>query len=294
MKVANVVMGKWRFVYLATVGAALAVGLGLWSPLKARADKGNKAPAYKVDPFWPKPLPDRWVTGEVAGTCVDSNDHLFTVNRGATGGPPGNLTAKEALVGSPSPPVIEFDRAGNVVSSWGNLAVLPTGLHGCYVDYQDNVWIAGNGDGIVQKYSHSGQLLLQIGQRGVCDGPCGETASTNTSKTLLNEPANMTVDPSNGDIYIADGYGNHRVVVFDKNGVWLRQWGSAGTGPGQFDQPHFTGNEVARPNFAAHDRIERFTNELRRMVKRRFNGDLGIMQRSGIELHFGSVRTSAK
>jgi hypothetical protein len=234
MKVANVVMGKWRFVYLATIGAALALGLGLWSPLKAKADKDIKAPAYKVDPFWPKPLPDRWVTGEVAGTCVDSNDHLFTVNRGSTGGPPGNLTAKEALFGQPSPPVIEFDRAGNVVNFWGNLAVLPTGLHGCFVDYQDNVWIAGNGDGIVQKYSHGGTLLMQIGTKGVCDGPCGETASTNSSHTLLNEPADMTVDPSNGDIYIADGYGNHRVVVFNKNGVWLRQWGSAGTGPRQF------------------------------------------------------------
>jgi hypothetical protein len=266
MKIANVVMGKWRFVYLATIGAALAIGLGLWNPLKARAEKGNRAPAYKVDPFWPKPLPDRWVTGEVAGTCLDSNDHLFTVNRGATGGPPGNLTAKEALFGQPSPAVIEFDRAGNVVNSWGNLAVLPTGLHGCFVDYQDNVWIAGNGDGIVQKYSHGGQLLLQIGTKGVCDGPCGESASRNSSHTLLNQPANMTVDPSNGDIYIADGYGNHRVVVFDKNGVWLRQWGSAGTNPGQFSptgggHPHCVVLDKAGRVYAcdrANDRVQVF------------------------------------
>ncbi len=237
MKVANVVMGKWRFVYLATVGAALALGLGLWSPLKAKADKDIKAPAYKVDPFWPKPLPDRWITGEVGGTCLDSNDHLFTVNRGSTGGPPGNLTAKEALVGSPSPPIIEFDRQGNVVNSWGNLAVLPTGLHGCFVDFQDNV--------------------------------CGETASTNSSHTLLNEPANMTVDPSNGDIYIADGYGNHRVVVFDKNGVWLRQWGSAGTGPGQFSptgggHPHCVVLDKAGRVYAcdrANDRVQVFNKQ---------------------------------
>jgi DNA-binding beta-propeller fold protein YncE len=70
----------------------------------------------------------------------------------------------------------------------------------------------------------------------VCDGPGGVCGSPglNSSRTLLNQPADIAVDPSNGDIYIADGYGNHRVVVFDKNGVFLRQWGSAGTGPGQF------------------------------------------------------------
>src|SRR5260370_17180120 len=161
MKVANVVMGKWRLVYLGTVGGGVAVGLGLWKPLKGKADKDNRAPAYKVDPFWPKPLPDRWVTGEVAGTCLDSNDHLFTVNRGSTGGPPGNLTGKEAIVGKPSPPVIEFDRAGNVVNAWGDLKILPNGLPGCFVDFQDNACVAGNGDGIVQKYSHSGVLLMQ-------------------------------------------------------------------------------------------------------------------------------------
>jgi DNA-binding beta-propeller fold protein YncE len=115
----------------------------------------------------------------------------------------------------------------------GTNAVLPNGIHGCFVDYQDNVWIAGNADGVVQKYSHNGTFLMQIGVKGVCDGPCGNPGS-NTSHVLLNEPADIAVDPSNGDVYIADGYGNHRVVVFNKYGVWLRQWGSAGPGPGQF------------------------------------------------------------
>ena len=92
-----------------------------------------------------------WVTGEVAGTCVDSQDHVFIVTR-------GNLvTAPEtARRRVPSPPVIEFDTDGNVVNAWGDRNVLPNGIHGCFVDYQDNVWIAGNGDGIVQKYPHDG------------------------------------------------------------------------------------------------------------------------------------------
>jgi hypothetical protein len=266
MKAANFVAEKWSIVYLATVGAALAVGLGLWNPLRARADKDAKAPAYKVDPFWPKALPDRWVTGEVAGTCLDSNDHLFTVNRGPQN---ANLTGKEMIVAKASPPVIEFDRAGNVVNAWGDLAILPNGLHGCFVDHQDNVWIGGNGDGIVQKYSHGGQLLMQIGTRGVCDGKCGETTSTNSSTKLLNEPADMTVDPANGDVYIADGYGNHRVVVFDKSGTYLRQWGSAGTAPGQFSptgggHPHCVVLENAGRIYAcdrANDRVQVFTKQ---------------------------------
>ena len=137
---------------------------------------------------------------------------------------------------SPSPPVVEYDPHGNVVNAWGDAAILPNGVHGCFVDYQDNVWIAGNGDGIVQKYSRKGDLLLQIGTRGVCDSPTGACGApgSNSSPTLLNQPADMAVDPTNGDIYIADGYGNHRVAVFNSAGAFLRQWGSAGTEPGQF------------------------------------------------------------
>jgi sugar lactone lactonase YvrE len=156
--------------------------------------------------------------------------------------------------------VIVFDTDGNIVSSWGDstiteqgvTATLPNGIHGCFADSQDNIWIAGNGDGIVQKWSHDGkQMLLQIGTKGTCDGPptlapkapyptCGEPGS-NSSRVLLNRPADIAVDPNpdpvtgqRGSVYVADGYGNHRVVVFDAAGKYLRQWGSAGSGPGQF------------------------------------------------------------
>ena len=288
----------WRVVYLGAVIPAVVLGLGLWSPLRqAVADGRAKAPAFKVDPFWPKPLPSDnetnpaaatdgyrtsgpgatkpWVTGEVAGTCVDSKDHVFTVNRG----PQNNLVSPETVISHPSPAVIEFDRAGNVVNAWppnlpsaappwwtapsdppgcdGSPAChdatrgVPTGLHGCFVDYQDNVWIAGNGDGIVQKYTHDGRkLLLQIGRHNVCDTPSGACANPglNNSRTLLDLPANVYVDPDpdpvtgqKGSVYVADGYGNHRVVVFDANGKWLRHWGG-------------TVVNSANPNSNMHDR----------------------------------------
>lgn len=253
-------MSGKRYLYAGAVGLAVAAALAMTvSITEADTKKAPKLPTFVADGSWPKlPLPSAgdygtplviststgkpkpWSTGEVAGTCIDSQDHVFIVTR-------GNLVnSPETLDSVPAAPVIEFDPDGNVVNAWGNRNVLPNGIHGCFVDYQDNLWIAGNGDGIVQKYSHDGkQLLLQIGTRGICDWPannnaCGNSGgdpTANQSKTLLNQPANMYIDPNpdpvtgqRGSIYIADGYGNHRVVVFSANGTWLRQWGGvAGT-----------------------------------------------------------------
>lgn len=211
---------------IAVAGAALAAAqlASILFPSHAHAAPNAPPPRFQVVADWPKPLPDGWVTGEVAGNCIDSQDHVFIVNR-------RNLTAKELRVGQPAPIVVEFDPAGNVVAGWSP-PVTPNGVHGCFVDHEDNVWIAGNGDAIVQKYSHDGsQLLLQIGERGVFDSSDGTATGTplNSSETLLNRPSDIAVDPSNGDIYISDGYGNHRVVVFDASGNFLRQWGEAAT-----------------------------------------------------------------
>ena len=80
-------MASKRYVHLGAIGLGLAVGLGLLSIEPAKSEKRLAAPAFQVDPFWPKPLPDNWVTGEVGGTCIDSQDHVFIVTRGfQTGG----------------------------------------------------------------------------------------------------------------------------------------------------------------------------------------------------------------
>ena len=210
--------------------ALIGLSIGIWSLLtgEAVAQSGQhttKAPTYEVDPFWPKPLPDRWVTGEVGGVCVDEQGHVFTTNR-------GDLTPAERIVAAASPPIIEYDQQGNVVNTWGNRDLLPTRLHSCTVDYQNDIWITGNKDAIAQKYTHDGsKLLLQIGVKGKFDASDGtiKGAPMNSSHTLLNCPADIAVDPTNGDVYIADGYGNRRVVVFDRNGHYLRQWGRQGT-----------------------------------------------------------------
>lgn len=205
---------------LAVAGAALAAAL---VPSGALAAPSAPPPRFELVPGWPKPLPHGWVTGEVAGNCVDSQDHVFVVTR-------RNLTAKEARVGQASPVVIEFDPAGNVVAGW-TPPLYPNGIHGCFVDHEDNVWIGGNGDAVVVKYTHDGQELMHIGTPGLFDSTDGTAAGTplNASTSLLNRPSDIAVDPANGDVYISDGYGNHRVIVFDRNGNYLRQWGSAAT-----------------------------------------------------------------
>lgn len=185
----------------------------------------TEGPQFQFDPSWPKPLPDRWVTGEVAGTCVDANDHVFIVNR-------SDLTPKQQKMATPAPPVVELDQEGNVVNSWGDPKALPESRHGCFVDFEGNFWTTGNKDGIVQKYSHDGsRLLLQIGTKGKFD-TSDETisgAAMNSSHTSLFNPSDIAVDPANGDVYVSDGYGNRRIVVFDREGHFLRQWGQQGT-----------------------------------------------------------------
>jgi hypothetical protein len=142
-----VLAGMFAIVLLLSHGAARA------------AD--SEVPRFVVDPYWPKPLPDRWVTGAVGGVCVDREDHVFGVNR-------SDLTTMEQTVGKePAPVVIEYDSEGNIVNAWGDSKQMPKSVHGCFVDGQDNIWIGGNADGIVQKWSHDGkQLLLQIGRKG--------------------------------------------------------------------------------------------------------------------------------
>jgi NHL repeat len=195
-----------------------------------------------------------------------------TYNGVLQGNESGAINGNDATPGGaiPSPPVVAFDPDGNTIAGWGNpsliqppagdygyAAYMPHGAHGCYVDYQGYVWVGGNGDGIVQKYNPmaanaegaDATYLFQIGTKGMCDGTqtnpnnpfssCGETNDLNSSHTLLNEPPDIAVDPlpdpvmgTRGSVYIADGYGNHRVVVYTtadggQTYQYNRQWGTA-------------------------------------------------------------------
>lgn len=181
-------------------------------------------PKFEVDPTWPRPLPDKWIFAQLGGVCVDSHDHIAVVDR-------NNITDEETQTNIATPTFIMFDKAGAIVRSWGDPEAVPSDVHGCSFDTEDNLWVAGNEDAIVQKYSHSGRLLMQIGTRGLFDTSNGSLNApfTNSSRERLNKPSGAVVDPDTGDIYISDGYGNKRVVVFDSDGNYLRQWGREAT-----------------------------------------------------------------
>lgn len=179
-------------------------------------------PQYEVDRSWPKPLPDRWILGGLADVCVDAQDHVFILNR-------QDVLAENLNAGSLAPSIIEFDVAGNVVNSWGDPELLDPRLHGCHFDADNNVWIASAPSGMVQKYSHDGSLLFQIGTKGVLDSSDGTVSGTplNSDAARFFTPATVYVDPENGDVYVADGEGggrNRRIAVMDREGRFLRQW----------------------------------------------------------------------
>ena len=216
-------MGSFQNNFLLTAfGAALCLAVGGFAlPVHAQQMTG---PKYEVDPTWPKNLPSHWVLGQSGGVCIDSKDHVFNLNR-------RDIEDNNELDGGEqAPAVIEFDPAGNVVNTWGDLAVLPdTFFHGCTFDKDDNIYLVGVQDGILQKYSHDGKLLMPVGKKGVIDSSDGTSKGTpnNSGKEQFFRPAGIAIDPTNGDIYIADGEApraNHRVVVLDKNGKFLRQW----------------------------------------------------------------------
>jgi len=192
----------------------------------------GEAPQFQVDPFWPKPLPNNWLLGQVSGVDVDSRDHVWIVHR------PGTLTADEAAAARippaavccvPAPPVIEFDADGNLVQAWGGPGdgyAWPESEHGILIDHNNHVWIGGSGanDHQLLKFSRDGSFLLQIGE-------AGKTGGSNDT-AYLGRPADFDVDPETNEIYVADGYGNRRIIVFDaETGAYRRHWGAYGNAP---------------------------------------------------------------
>jgi DNA-binding beta-propeller fold protein YncE len=196
------------------------------------------APRFEVDLTWPKPLPNHWILGSTIGVSTDSKDHVWIIHR------PGSLepgevhattTPPTAQCCMPAPPVLEFDQAGNLLRHWGGPGKgfdWPVSNHGITIDYKGNVWIGGNNrtaetvpqDDAVLKFTQDGQFLMQIGKPGQSKG--------SNDVENLKQPAKIFVDPKTNEVYIADGYGNHRVIVFDADsGSYKRHWGAYGHKP---------------------------------------------------------------
>jgi DNA-binding beta-propeller fold protein YncE len=188
----------------------------------------KRVPVFEVDPAWPK-LPNNWVVGHVASVAVDRRDHVFMLHR--------PNTIPEDRRSHAAPPVLEFDASGKFVNAWGgpgNGYDWPDSEHGIAVDYKDRVWIGGSApiapslrnldDDMLLTFDNKGKFLLQIG---------GRTASTGNADTkTVHQSADVFVWPKTNEAFVADGYGNRRVIVFDADtGAFKRMWGAFGNAP---------------------------------------------------------------
>lgn len=201
------------------------------------ATRAQDAPRYRVDPFWPQELPNNWIIGQVGGLAVDREDHIWVLQRPASNTVDeigASLTPPRSLCCNAAPPVLEFDKQGNLLQSWGGPGQgfdWPKTEHGIYVDKDDNVWIGGNAptDRHVLKFKSGGHFLMQIGHPS-SDPP-------NSLRTdILGSPAGIEVDSAAHEVYIADGYRNKRVIVFDADtGAFKRLWGAYGNPPDDAD-----------------------------------------------------------
>jgi hypothetical protein len=221
----------------AWVLALAALGAGeRWFSGAAEAQAGGRvsAPAFEVDPVWPKPLPNHWILGSAIGVWVDKTDHIWIIHRGAS-----TLDPNENALGGKlsknccqaAPPVLEFDQDGNLVQSWGGPG-------------QGYVWIAGNGshDGQLLKFTRDGKFIKQFGFAWANAG--------STDTFAFRQPAKIFVDEPNKEAYIADGYGNHRVVVLDSDsGKVKRLWGAYGNVPDDKDPGRYRPNDPPAQQF---------------------------------------------
>ena len=210
---------------------------------------GSAAPTWRVEANWPKPLPNQWILGQVSGIATSDDDHVWVLQRpasltederGAALSPPHSTCCK------PAPPVLEFDGAGNLLRSWGGPGAgydWPQNEHGIQVDGKGFVWITGNGDndGQILKFTREGQLVLQIGKVGP------QTGSADT--TRMGRPAGVDIDIAAREVYVADGYHNNRVIVYDSDtGAYKRHWGAYGKPPIEVGKPD--GRRTAPPTTA--------------------------------------------
>jgi DNA-binding beta-propeller fold protein YncE len=232
------------------------IGAALVAMLAATAAQAPQAPTFQVDPFWPKPLPNHWLFGSITGVAVDAQNHVWVVHRGTP-----SMTGRTEIGLSTNPPtsetccrtapqVLRFDPQGNVVTHWdgagGSGYEWPQSPGGMTVDGKGHVWIAAAGpadplpgaargrgnaaatppptDAHVLKFSGDGKFLLQIGKAG--------QTGDDTSTTALHRPLAVEVDSAANEVYVADGAGNHRIVVFDaETGKYKRHWTANGTTP---------------------------------------------------------------
>jgi DNA-binding beta-propeller fold protein YncE len=229
-----------RIAYVGLAAAASLVASVAASQLAVADETKTAVPQFQVDALWPKPLPNEWILGQVAGITVDRFDRIWIVQR------PNSLTPRErAAEQNPppsrccraAPPVLVFDQSGNLLRAWGGPGPgyqWPETEHGIFIDDNDFVWFAGSGkpDGQLLKFTMDGKFVMQIGKAG--------NGNDSNSTERLGSPADIAVDTVAHEVFAADGYANRRVVVFDsETGAYKRHWGAYGKKPSDDKTPPY-------------------------------------------------------
>jgi DNA-binding beta-propeller fold protein YncE len=204
--------------------AALAAG----STSRAQTAAAHR-PTFEVDPTFPS-LPAGKVLGDVSSVTVDSRDRVWIIHR------PRNVPAEQRANAAPA--VLEFEASGRFVAAWGGPGTgyeWPEREHGIHADGADAIWISGNNgygtppppgnsDDMLLKFTPAGRFLLQIGHSGQSRG--------DADHDNVKQAADMVVVRAANELFVADGYGNHRVAVFDaRTGTFKRSWGAHGGTP---------------------------------------------------------------
>jgi hypothetical protein len=222
------------------ISICVAVSASAGAFVLPRAACAGDIPAFVVDPSWPKQLPNNWIIGQVGGITVDGQGHIWVIHRprslsddemGATLSPPRSKCC------APAPPVLEFDVDGNLLRAWGGPGDGYEWVgreHGIEVDDGGFVWIGGNADNdnAILKFTVDGKYVAQIGRIAP------RTDSNDTSQ--LGRPAETAIDKDANEVYVADGYGNRRIIVFDATTLaYKRHWGAYGRPPNDDKQPPY-------------------------------------------------------
>jgi DNA-binding beta-propeller fold protein YncE len=211
------------FLFACGFGLALACLNACSAPPAADVTAPTtEMPVFEVDPRWPSVPPD-WTWDEVIGIAVDANNHVWLTTEGRVG---------------------EFDQHGKLVRAWSAQGANRewSVIHGLFVDAREFVWAGARDEHQILKFTREGQLILTIGRRG-------ETGGSNVEQ-LLGRPSEMYVTPDTNEVFVADGYVNRRVVVFDgENGRYLRHWGAYGRKPEDVPRARRSDDDVSTPPY---------------------------------------------
>jgi len=212
---------------VAAVGivAVCLTGL-LGSRSLAQGPQTRSLPTFEVDPAWPQ-VPAKWKLGDPSSFAIDAQDNVWLLHR------PRTLPKEQASMAAP--PVMVFDSSGKFIKAWGgagNGYEWPEREHGIHVDAKGFVWLGGNNcptngiqglkpvaDDQLLKFTTDGKLVMQVGRSNQSKG--------NADTKNLHRPADAWVNAPTNEVFVADGYGNHRVIVLDADtGAFKRMWGA--------------------------------------------------------------------